>query len=181
MNKRLLSVLAFALVISAVASVVLYRLIASGLATNARAATNQIVVATHNLEVGSLLKDLDLKTVDWTGPEPKSALTNRDDIIGRGVIATIYEGEPILETRLAGKGAGAGLASTIPSGMRAVTGRLEIRFRKAAPMDATLIARGRLDSKRGRVLMLSATVTGADGTLYAEGQGRFVADDAGGR
>lgn len=71
--------------------------------------------------------------------------------------------------------------AAIASGMRAVTGRLEIRFRKAAPMDATLIARGRLDSKRGRMLMLSATVTGADGTLYAEGQGRFVADDAGGR
>jgi pilus assembly protein CpaB len=124
MNKRILSVLVFALVISAVASVVLYRLIASRMATNARAATTQIVVATHNLEVGSLLKDLDLKTVDWTGPEPKGALTNRDDIMGRGVIATIYEGEPILETRLAAKGAGAGLAATIPPGMRAATIRV---------------------------------------------------------
>ena len=124
MNKRLLSVLAFALVISAVASAVLYRLIASTLGTSARAASTQTVVATRNLEVGSLLKDLDLKTVDWTGPEPKGALKNRDDIAGRGVIATIYEGEPILETRLAGKGAGAGLAATIPSGMRAVTIRV---------------------------------------------------------
>jgi uncharacterized protein (TIGR00369 family) len=71
--------------------------------------------------------------------------------------------------------------AAIAAGIRAVTGRLEIRFRKAAPMDATLIAHGRLESKRGRMLVLSATVTGNDGTLYAEGQGRFVADDAGGR
>jgi len=124
MNKRLLSVLAFALLISAVASVVLYHLIAGGLAKSARAATTQIVVATHNLEVGSLLKDVDLKSVDSTGQEPKSVLTNRDDIIGRGVIATIYEGEPILEARLAAKGAGAGLAATIPPGMRAATIRV---------------------------------------------------------
>jgi acyl-coenzyme A thioesterase PaaI-like protein len=71
--------------------------------------------------------------------------------------------------------------AAIAAGVRAVTGRLEIRFRKAAPMAATLIATGRLESRRGRVLNLSATVTGEDGTLYAEGQGRFVADDAGRR
>ena len=124
MNKRMLSVLAFALLISAIASVVLYRLVASGVANNARAATTQIVVATRNLEVGSLLKDVDLKTVYWTGPEPKNVLTNRDDIIGRGVIATIYEGEPVPEARLAAKGAGAGLAATIPPGMRAATIRV---------------------------------------------------------
>ncbi len=124
MNKRLLSVLAFALVVSAVASVVMYRLIASRLTTNAGAASTQIVVATRNLEVGSLLKDADLKAVNWTGPQPRGALINRDEIIGRGVIATIYEGEPILETRLAAKGAGAGLAATIPPGMRAATIRV---------------------------------------------------------
>jgi acyl-coenzyme A thioesterase PaaI-like protein len=71
--------------------------------------------------------------------------------------------------------------AAIAAGVRAVTGRLEIRFRKAAPMNATLIAHGRLENRRGRMLVLSATVTGDDGTLYAEGQGRFVADDAGGR
>jgi len=56
MNKRLLSVLAFALVISAAASIVLYHLIVSRLSAGVRAATSQIVVASRNLEVGSLLK-----------------------------------------------------------------------------------------------------------------------------
>jgi acyl-coenzyme A thioesterase PaaI-like protein len=69
--------------------------------------------------------------------------------------------------------------AAIAAGIRAVTGKLEIRFRKAAPMDAPLIARGRLEHRRGRMLELSATVNGEDGTLYAQAQGRFVADDGG--
>lgn len=124
MNKRLLSVLAFALVISAVASVVLYRLISTKLASSAKAATAQVVVASHNLDLGTLIKDGDVKTVDWSGPQTKGALLNPADAIGRGVVSAIYEGEPLLETRLAPKGAGAGLAATIPPGMRAVAIRV---------------------------------------------------------
>jgi len=123
-NKRLLSVLAFALVISAVASWVLYRLIVTKLSANAKPAIAQVVVASHNLEIGTLLKDSDVKLVDWNGPEPKGALGSSSDALGRGVVATIYEGEPILETRLASKGAGGGLAATIPPGMRAVSIRV---------------------------------------------------------
>jgi pilus assembly protein CpaB len=40
--------------------------------------------------------------------------------VGRGVIEGIYEGDPMLESRLAQNGAGGGLAATIPTGMRAV-------------------------------------------------------------
>jgi acyl-coenzyme A thioesterase PaaI-like protein len=69
--------------------------------------------------------------------------------------------------------------AAIAAGVRAVTGKLEIRFRKAAPMDAPLVARGRLENRRGRMLELTATVSGEDGTLYAQAQGRFVADDGG--
>jgi pilus assembly protein CpaB len=123
-NKRLLSVLAFALLISGIASVVLYRLIATKLAASAKPSTAQLVVAAHNLDIGTLLKDVDVRTVDWNGEQPKGALINPADVVGRGVVAAIYEGEPILETRLAAKGAGAGLAATIPNGMRAVTIRV---------------------------------------------------------
>jgi len=123
-NKRLLSVLAFALVISAVASWVLYRLIVDKLSAGAKPAIAQVVVASHNLEIGTVVKDTDVKTVDWNGPEPKGALGIGSDAVGRGVVATIYEGEPILETRLAAKGAGGGLAATIPTGMRAVSIRV---------------------------------------------------------
>jgi pilus assembly protein CpaB len=120
MNKRLLSVLAFALVISGIASLILYRLISTKLVDSAKASTTQVAVASHDLGIGTLIKDDDLKIADWSGPQPKAAVLKPADVVGRGVVATIYEGEPILDSRLASKGAGAGLAATIPVGMRAV-------------------------------------------------------------
>jgi acyl-coenzyme A thioesterase PaaI-like protein len=65
--------------------------------------------------------------------------------------------------------------AAIAMGVRAVTGRLEIRFRKAVPIDEPLVAEGRVEGRRGRLLSLHATVSGEDGTLYAEGSGRFIA------
>jgi len=67
--------------------------------------------------------------------------------------------------------------AAIAAGVRAVTARLEVRFRKAAPIDEPLLLEGRLEGRRGRLLTLVATVSGEDGTVYAEGVGRFVADD----
>ncbi len=98
---------------------------------------------------------------------PKQRFAGWTTILHGGVVATL------LDEAMA--------HAAIAAGVRAVTGRLEIRFRKAAPMDAVLVTQGRVEGRRGRMLTISATVTGADGTLYAQGEGRFVADDAGGR
>ncbi len=124
MNKRLLSVLAFALVVSVGASLILYKLISTKLAASAKQGNSQMVVANRDLEIGTLIKDTDLKTVDWSGEPVKGSSTNPVDVIGRGVVATINAGEPIVDTRLAPRGAGAGLAATIPPGMRAVAVRV---------------------------------------------------------
>jgi pilus assembly protein CpaB len=53
------------------------------------------------------------------GGIPKGALVNRQDVIGRGVISNLYEGEAVLANRLAAAGSGGGLAATISPGMRA--------------------------------------------------------------
>lgn len=66
--------------------------------------------------------------------------------------------------------------AAIAAGVRAVTARLEIRYRKAAPIAEVLLVEGRLEGRRGRLLSLVARVSGADDTVYAEAQGRFVAD-----
>jgi pilus assembly protein CpaB len=50
--------------------------------------------------------------------------SRKADFIGRGVVSKIYANEPILENRLAAKGAGGGLAAMIPPGMRAVAVRV---------------------------------------------------------
>ncbi len=120
MNRRFLSVLAFALVVSLGASYLLYRFVLARLNTAAPDPTTTIVVASKDLAIGALTKEADLKLEGWRGPVPNGAIPKVQDAIDRGVIANIYAGEPVVETRLAPKGGGAGLAATIPKGMRAV-------------------------------------------------------------
>ncbi|MBV8897936.1 MAG: Flp pilus assembly protein CpaB [Acidobacteriaceae bacterium] len=123
MNRRLLAVFVFALLVAGLASFAVYHLLISHVRTGPAApavAVNKLIVAGRDLQVGALIHDTDLIEVPWNGTIPEHALKTRPEVIGRGVIAPIYSGEPILEKRLAPKGAGAGLASTIPVGMRAV-------------------------------------------------------------
>jgi pilus assembly protein CpaB len=56
---------------------------------------------------------------------PKGAVLKPENAIGRGVVSDIYQGEPILESRLAPVGSGGGLAATIPDGMRAIAVRVD--------------------------------------------------------
>ena len=124
MNKRLLSVLIFAFLVSAGASVALYQLIASRVTVNAKAPSVQVLVAARNLEIGTLIKDTDFKMAEWPGALPAGAILKKEDATGRGVIISIYEGEPMIESRLAPRGAGAGMAANIKPGMRAVALRV---------------------------------------------------------
>ena len=125
MNKRLLSVLAFALVVSLGATLVVYKLVISQMQkTNAKPATTQLMVAARNLPVGTMIGESDLRTGESSGPVPATAILKKEDALGRGVVASIYEGEPLVDSRLAAKGAGAGLSATIPPGMRAVAVRV---------------------------------------------------------
>jgi pilus assembly protein CpaB len=87
-------------------------------------ATTKVLVASRNLAVGALVKEVDLREQDWPGTVPQNAILKKEDILGRGVVAPIFEGEPIIDSRLAAKGAGAGLAAMIPPGMRAVAVRV---------------------------------------------------------
>jgi pilus assembly protein CpaB len=87
-------------------------------------ATSKVVVASRNLGVGTLIAETDLSEAPWSGALPPGAITEKKDAKGRGVVASIYQGEPILDIRLAPIGAGGGLAATIPPGMRAVAIRV---------------------------------------------------------
>jgi pilus assembly protein CpaB len=82
-------------------------------------------MAARDLEIGTLIKDADLTMGPWTGALPKGLVTKKESLYDRGVIAPIYQGEPVMESRLAAPGAGGGLAATIPPGMRAVAVRVD--------------------------------------------------------
>lgn len=120
MNKRLMSVLVFGLIVSAVASLILYRLIAARIVATASQPARTVIVAARALPIGTIIKDTDIRVAAWPEAVPPGASSRPEDVIGRGVVAGIVESEPIVESRLALKGAGGGLAATIPSGMRAV-------------------------------------------------------------
>ncbi|MGA2712200.1 MAG: Flp pilus assembly protein CpaB [Bryobacteraceae bacterium] len=120
MKKRLIGVLAFALVVSAGAAFVLYQLIASKITVGAstKAPTTKVLVAARDLELGALIQDRDVILQDYL-TVPAGAILKKEDIVGRGVISPVHQDAPFYEASLAPKGAGAGFASTIPQGMRA--------------------------------------------------------------
>lgn len=124
MNQRLLSVLAFAFIVSAGASLLLYRLLSSRVSGQAAPPAAKLILAARVLEPGALVREADLRLGDWSGAIPEGALRKKEDIVGRGVISTIVVNEPFVESRLAPKGGGAGLAALIPQGMRAVAVRV---------------------------------------------------------
>jgi pilus assembly protein CpaB len=120
MKKRLLSVLAFALVVSAGAAFVLYQLIASKVKASAPVAqpTTKVLVASHDLELGALILEKDIRVQTYLSAPP-GAIVKKEDLVGRGVTNPIHEDTPFFEAGLAPRGAGAGFAATIPAGMRA--------------------------------------------------------------
>jgi pilus assembly protein CpaB len=85
-------------------------------------ATQQIVVATAPLQLGSRVTASDVKTIPWLGSSPVTGMLRKtDDAVGRAVISPVVANEMLLESKLAPRNAGAGLQSTIPEGMRAIS------------------------------------------------------------
>jgi pilus assembly protein CpaB len=125
MNKRVLTILLTAFLVAAVCSYLVYRVVGNRLMANSKTATTPVIVANQDVQLGSVLRDADLGTAEISGPLPKGAIVDRQQAIGRGVISNLYQGEPILESRLAAPGAGGGLAATIPPGMRACAVRVD--------------------------------------------------------
>jgi pilus assembly protein CpaB len=118
MNRRLVTILVVAFVLASACSFLVYRLIRNRVSTQ-QVATTRVVAAAGNIKLGTVLTAANLKTMEIAGTPPKGALLKQENAIGRGVVSDLYEGEPIIESRLAAPGSGGGLAATIPNGMRA--------------------------------------------------------------
>lgn len=119
MNRKLLATLLFAFVVAAGCSFLVYRIVGKRVATARPVVTNRIVAAATDIKLGAILTAADLTTIQVTGTLPKGALLKPENAIGRGVVSDLYQGEPVIEQRLAPVGSGGGLAATIKPGMRA--------------------------------------------------------------
>jgi pilus assembly protein CpaB len=124
MNRRISIIVACSLVLSICASYLVYRAVNARASTQRRPQTTPVVVAARDIDAGSLIRDIDLRTAAWSGAPPKGAVAKPESILNRGVATPIFEGEPVTETRLAHQGSGGGLAGTIPTGMRACAVRV---------------------------------------------------------
>ena len=161
MNKRFLGVLTFAFLVAAGASLVLYRVLINRPATTiAGPALAQVALATKDLEVGTVLKEDDVKVADWPGSIPVGATNQVKDIVGRGVITAIFAKEPVIASRLAPKGAGGGMAAMIPPGMRAVA----VRVNEVVGVAGFVVPGTHVD------ILISGNTPGGNGTLGTQTQ-----------
>jgi pilus assembly protein CpaB len=120
-NPRAIAMLILSVVIGLVATIV-----ASGwVAQQGRAASNKVVVAAVDIELGSRLNTQLLKTIDWpSGSSPAGAIGDPQALQDRVVKTSILRGEPVLEAKLAPVGSSGGLSAVIPEGKRAITVRV---------------------------------------------------------
>lgn len=125
MNRRLLTILLIAFVIAGVCAWMVYRIVGMRLVAAKPVQTTKVVAAAKDIPLGAVITAGDLTTLAIAGTPPKGAIAKPEDAIGRGVVAEIYQGEPVLTSRISGPGAGGGLAPTIPHGMRACAVRVD--------------------------------------------------------
>ena len=118
MNRRLITVLLCAFLVAGGCSLLVYRMIGARV-KGAHRSTTSVVSAAADIKLGTILTASNLTTTEIAGTLPKGAIHKPENVIGRGVISDIAQGEPILESRLALVGSGGGLAAIIRKGMRA--------------------------------------------------------------
>jgi pilus assembly protein CpaB len=119
MNRRVQGILLVALLVAAVSGYAVWHVLGSTLAEAHKAIPRGVVAAAGNIKVGAVLSPSDLTTIQIAGTLPDGAFLDPKGVIGRGVVADIFKGEPILESRLACVGCGGGLPPMIPPGFRA--------------------------------------------------------------
>jgi len=125
MNRtRLLFIGFLALALGAFVAFVVYKNLQSRTGANNEPGVD-VVLATGDIQVGSRLLDRDVRIARIPGSvAPPNAFHSASKLIGRGVVLPIQKGEFILPSKLAAENAGSGLPSLIPSGMRAVSVRV---------------------------------------------------------
>jgi|GEM_PF-99729 len=128
MDRRFLTVLGVSLLFALVVSGLFFQLSratgGSGKAGGSQD-SKDLVIATKPLTVGAILKADDVKIVKTAASAfPKGGFSKVEEVVDRAVISNVLLEEPLVEGRLAPKGAGWGLVSMVQMGMRAMAVRV---------------------------------------------------------
>jgi pilus assembly protein CpaB len=88
--------------------------------------TVEVIVADRDLPFGALVSVDDIRTVRWPADAvPDGFSRSASDVVGRGLLGPVRRNEPLLSSKLALPGSGAGLSINIPEGQRAMTFRVD--------------------------------------------------------
>jgi pilus assembly protein CpaB len=121
-GTRTIIVVAVAVTTAAAASAAMYRAVRRIPVREVEVAHSFVVLAARPAPLGRRLTADDVKLVGWPTHSPLPGAFKRvEDVVGRGVVAPLGENEPVTESKLAPRGAGAGLSPAIPPGMRAIS------------------------------------------------------------
>lgn len=117
-NSRAMLMIGFSLLIGLVAVVLAARWISQ----QASLATTQVVVASRDIDLGSVLNPSMLQVTTWpSGSIPNGSVADLQSLDGRVIKTSILRGEPILDAKLAPVGTKGGLSAVISEGKRAIT------------------------------------------------------------
>ncbi|HXW05331.1 MAG TPA: Flp pilus assembly protein CpaB [Vicinamibacterales bacterium] len=121
-SKRTAVVVGVAVLLAAIASLGIYRIVSRLPVQAAELPTIDVVVAQYDLKLGTRVTADHVRVVKWPADtKVPGSFAKVEDIVNRGVINPIAENEPVTEAKLAALEAGAGLPPSIPPGMRAVS------------------------------------------------------------
>jgi pilus assembly protein CpaB len=121
MHRRTLMIIGLALVFGVSAAMGVY-LLTLNPNQSAEAETVDLLVVSVDVSKGQTLLESHLAKQKWPkNAIPEGALADLEHAVDRTTAVTLTKGELLLDSKLAQKGAGRGLAAVIPQGMRAVT------------------------------------------------------------
>src|SRR5205823_5141496 len=121
-TNRTLIVLVIAIAVASIASWSIYQAVQRIPERQVEVASVFTVVAARPLPMGTLLTADDVKVVAWPArAQVPGTLADVKAAVNRGLIAPVLTNEPVTESKLAPLGVGGGLPPSIPSGMRAIS------------------------------------------------------------
>jgi len=185
MRNRTLIVLLLAIACGAVAGYSALQLLQrrpAPVATDTGSSNLQVVVARRFLPVGHLIGEEDVRLVDWPGDAvPEGYAGTIADVVSRGLNQSVNMNEPVLESKLAPRGAGAGLANVIPEGMRGFAIRVDEETGVAGFIDVgtrvdvivSMAPRGSSDMV-SRIVLQNVTVAARGQTIQRDLQGQPI-------
>jgi pilus assembly protein CpaB len=82
----------------------------------------QYVAPVKDFDAGDTLRLADLQRVNWpSDTHIDGAFTKLEDVVGRTLLFSVAQGQPLQARQLTAPGMGAGLSTKIPDGMRAIS------------------------------------------------------------